>query len=60
MPAEPWETDQRDGFRGRFGEDPDAYDRTRPVAPGAVFDDIVTRAGLQPGSTVVEIGPGTG
>ncbi|HWM20539.1 MAG TPA: methyltransferase domain-containing protein [Ilumatobacteraceae bacterium] len=59
-PMQPWETGQRDAFRGRFGEDPDAYDRTRPVAPGAVFDDIVRRAGLQPGSTIVEIGPGTG
>lgn len=60
MPTEPWETDQRDMFRGRFGENPDAYDRTRPIAPDAVFDDIVERAGLVPGSMVVEVGPGTG
>jgi SAM-dependent methyltransferase len=44
----------------RFGEDPDAYDRTRPVAPDSVFDDIARLAGLLAGSTVVEIGPGTG
>lgn len=56
----PWETGQRDAFRGRFDEDPDAYDRTRPVAPDAVFDDTVRLAGLRPGSTVLEIGPGTG
>ena len=60
MPIEPWETGQRDAFRVRFGEDPDSYDRTRPVAPDAVFDDIVRLAGLEPGSTIVEIGPGTG
>lgn len=59
-PTQPWETGQRDVFRGRFGEDPDAYDRTRPVAPDPVFDAIVHVAGLGPGSTVVEIGPGTG
>jgi SAM-dependent methyltransferase len=60
MSTEPWETDQREVFRGRFGEDPEAYDRTRPVPPDAVFDEIVGQAGLQPGSVVVEIGPGTG
>jgi SAM-dependent methyltransferase len=60
LPPDPWETDDRERFRARFGEDLDAYDRTRPVAPGAVFDDIVQRAGLKPGATVVEIGPGTG
>jgi protein-L-isoaspartate O-methyltransferase len=56
----PWETDERDAFRATFDDDPDAYDRTRPVAPGYVFDDVVRLAALQPGSTVVEIGPGTG
>jgi SAM-dependent methyltransferase len=56
----PWEPDQRDEFRATFDDDPDAYDRTRPVAPEHVFDDVVQLAGLQPASTVVEIGPGTG
>jgi len=60
MTTEVWETDQRDAFRLSFDEDPDAYDRSRPVAPDQVFDDIVQLAGLPPGSRVVEIGPGTG
>jgi SAM-dependent methyltransferase len=59
-PAQPWDSHERDRFRVRFGEDPDAYARTRPVAPDIVFEDIVQRAGLDVGSMVVEIGPGTG
>jgi len=59
-PGQPWETDQRTVFRVRFGEDAAAYDRTRPVAPDTVFDEIVRLAGWAPGSAVVEIGPGTG
>ena len=60
MTGEPWEVGRREEFRARFGEDPEAYDRTRPVAPGAVFDEIVHLAGLRPGATALEIGPGTG
>lgn len=56
----PWQTGERGAFRVRFDEDVDGYDRTRPVTPGAVFDDVVRLAGLGPGSSVVEIGPGTG
>jgi len=32
----------------------------RPVAPGYVFDDLFVQAGLSSGSSVIEIGPGTG
>lgn len=53
-------TGGREAFRSRFGEDPVAFDRTRPVAPPAVFDDIMALAQLRAGSSVVEIGPGTG
>ncbi len=60
MAGEPWEIGQRDEFRGRFGENADVYDRTRPVAPPAMFDDLVALAGLRRGAAVVEIGPGTG
>jgi len=56
----PWQAGERDTFRVRFEEDVDGYDRTRPVAPGAVFDEVVRVAGLGPGSSVLEIGPGTG
>ena len=59
-PLPPWESEEREAYRVRFGEDVDAYDRTRPVAPDAVFDDIVGMAHLSQGSTVLEIGPGTG
>jgi SAM-dependent methyltransferase len=60
LPTPPSDAARREEFRLRFGEGPDAYDRTRPIAPDAVFDDIVRLAGLHAGSTVVEIGPGTG
>jgi SAM-dependent methyltransferase len=36
------------------------YDRTRPVCPPALFDDLVELAGLAPGGRVLEVGPGTG
>lgn len=55
-----WETERRDEYRACFGEDLDAYDRTRPVAPDAVFDALVELARLTAGSLVLEIGPGTG
>src|SRR5262245_43029207 len=59
-PRPPWETDERVVYRDRFGEEVEAYDRTRPVAPDDVFDDIVRMAGLSAASRVLEIGPGTG
>jgi SAM-dependent methyltransferase len=36
------------------------YERTRPVCPPELFDDLVAVTGLSPGDRVVEIGPGTG
>jgi SAM-dependent methyltransferase len=56
----PWETSERERCRATFDDDAAAYDRTRPVAPARVFDDLVALAGLAPGASVVEIGPGTG
>jgi SAM-dependent methyltransferase len=55
-----WEPRDRERFRLRFDEDVEAFDRTRPVAPSIVFDELVELAGLQPGASIVEIGPGTG
>ena len=50
----------RRALRTSFDETADAYDRTRPVAPDALFDDLVELGGLAPGSRVLEIGCGTG
>jgi len=36
------------------------YDRARPTYPEVIFDDLARLAGLEPGSRVLEIGPGTG
>jgi SAM-dependent methyltransferase len=51
---------ERHGVRAGFDLDADAYDRTRPVLPAVVFDDLVRRARLSPGDRVLEIGCGTG
>lgn len=37
-----------------------AYDRYRPRYPAALFDDLSTVCGLEPGDRVIEIGAGTG
>src|SRR4051794_4843907 len=50
----------REHFRLTFDEDAGAYDVSRPVAPGAVFDELITLASLHPGDRALEIGPGTG
>jgi SAM-dependent methyltransferase len=56
----PWERNERDACRVAFDEDVEAYDRARPIPPARVFDDLLELAGLQAGSSIVEIGPGTG
>ncbi len=47
-------------LRGGFDDDAEAYQRTRPVCPPALFDDLIRLAGLAPGMRLVEIAPGTG
>ena len=47
-------------LRAGFGDAAEAFDRTRPVCPAALFDDLVSVAGLGPGARVAEIGCGTG
>jgi SAM-dependent methyltransferase len=46
--------------RRLFGSDPAAYDRARPGHAERVYEVLVERCGLGPGTTVLEIGPGTG
>lgn len=43
-----------------FGEVAATYDRLRPAYPAAMFDDLMKAALLEPGASVLEIGPGTG
>lgn len=50
----------RHGLRASFDLDAEAYQRTRPVFPAAMFDSLVRLAGLAPGDRVAEIGAGTG
>jgi SAM-dependent methyltransferase len=50
----------RERLRGTFGSVAELYDRARPTYPAAVFDDLAELAHLEPGSRVLEIGPGTG
>jgi SAM-dependent methyltransferase len=47
-------------LRETFDVEAEAYDRTRPVLPDALFDDLIEAAGLEEGSRVLEIGCGTG
>jgi SAM-dependent methyltransferase len=50
----------RERLRETFGSVPELYDRARPEYPDVVFDDLAELADLEPGSRVLEIGPGTG
>src|SRR5437588_12952784 len=47
-------------LRATFEEVPELYDRARPLYPAELFDDLVSFAGLEAGSQVLEIGCGTG
>lgn len=50
----------RHSLRTGFGLAAQDFDRTRPVCPDRLFDDLVRLAGLRRGARVVEIGCGTG
>ena len=47
-------------MRAVFDSAAEDYQRTRPVCPPRLFDDLMDRAGLEAGDRVVEIGCGTG
>jgi len=46
--------------RALFGADPAGYDSARPGHAERVYEVLVERCGLAPGTSVLEIGPGTG
>jgi SAM-dependent methyltransferase len=48
------------GLKTTFDQDAENYDRARPLYPEAVFDDLARMTGLGAGSSVLEIGCGTG
>jgi SAM-dependent methyltransferase len=51
---------KRHRLRAGFDDAAETYQRTRPVCPPQLFDDLIRLAGLAPGDRVVEIGCGTG
>jgi SAM-dependent methyltransferase len=50
----------RERLRKTFGTVAELYDRARPEYPAEIFDDLAELARLEPGSRVLEIGPGSG
>lgn len=46
--------------RAAFGENPSGYTEARPPYPEVLYERLVARTGLGPGSAVLEIGPGPG
>jgi SAM-dependent methyltransferase len=54
------EDGKRHELRAGFDQAAEIYQRTRPVCPPRLFDDLVGLAGLRPGARVAEIGCGTG
>jgi SAM-dependent methyltransferase len=50
----------RKHLRTTFGTVAELYDRARPEYPAAVLDELAELAALEPGSRLLEIGPGTG
>ncbi|HEY3734208.1 MAG TPA: methyltransferase domain-containing protein [Streptosporangiaceae bacterium] len=51
---------RRHTLRAGFNRAAEDYQRTRPVCPPQLFDDLIELAGLEAGDRVIEIGCGTG
>lgn len=51
--------ERREGRR-LFGSDPAAYDAARPGHAERVYEVLIERCSLVPGTAVLEVGPGTG
>jgi len=51
---------RRHALRTGFDRAAEDYQRTRPVCPPQLFDDLIDLAGLDAGGRVIEIGCGTG
>jgi SAM-dependent methyltransferase len=60
MTTLPEDDPRRHDLRAGFDRAAEDYQRTRPVCPPRLFDDLVDRAGLNAGDRVIEIGCGTG
>lgn len=43
-----------------FDEVPELYEKARPLYPAELFDELVKQTGINSGSKIIEIGPGTG
>src|SRR5919206_542675 len=50
----------RRGLGRVFNEVPELYDRVRPAYPEQLFADLVAITGIDEGSSVLEVGCGTG
>jgi len=57
---ESMDEDRMRHLRTGFDQAAEDYQRTRPVCPPQLFDDLIRLAGLKAGDRVVEIGCGTG
>jgi SAM-dependent methyltransferase len=51
---------RRHGLRAGFDRAAEDYQRTRPICPRQLFDDLIQLTGLEAGGRVMEIGCGTG
>ena len=50
----------RERLRATFSGAAELYDKARPSYPAQLVDDLVSLTGLTSGSSILEIGPGTG